>query len=228
MDSLAFYDQNLYVYPDAGEASTVLVRKTSDRKLSRTYETNIAKQKISRAATKMRRYIKSNQLRMMVTLTYEHECDWETINNDSSLWIRRIRSNLYQSSFPYIKVVEGLSEAERLHVHAALPSFDYRRIMNSWSKGRIKIDEFEMKDSEVIAKYLAKSIAIDELASKRSHSMGISFAPKRLIIPIGSDSPKTILENKLRTKELRCVEEDYGFEGGGRFEFTPFRYIQNE
>lgn len=223
MDSLSFYDQNLYVYPEAGEASTALVRRTNDIQRCRTYESNIAKQKISRAATKMRRYIKCNHLKLMVTLTYESESDWETISKDSSLWIRRIRSNLYQGSLPYIKVIEGIPDTERLHIHTALPGCDYRKMMNSWSKGRVKIIEFGIDESEIIAKYLAKSIAIDELAAKRSHSTGNLFAPKRLVIPIGSDPPKTILENKLKTKELRCMEEDYGYAGGGRFEFIPFK-----
>ncbi len=211
--------QALIIYPQAGEANTAIRRSHRARILDHTYESDPAKEKRSRAATTIRRYIKANNLSLLITNTFAVEVKSEEAMNISNYWIRKLRERVFCNPFPYVKVLEGIPEGERVHIHALLPFVPYHEIASTWNRGSIDIKCFPRTSSGLVSKYLAKTVADNTIHRKRGFTTGAGFKPIRHVLYIDNQDPVSILQHEVGLKNIVCVQDDYGFVGGGRYEF---------
>ncbi|MBP9114849.1 MAG: hypothetical protein KBF89_00705 [Acidimicrobiia bacterium] len=216
-----YKEHALIIYPQAGEAITAIRRPIRERITPRSYESDLAKEKRSRATTTIRRYIKANWMPLLVTNTFEVDVSFEEGIKMSNYWIRKLRKHVFIDSFPYVKVLEGIPDDERLHIHAVLPLAPYYQIASTWNKGFVDIHRFPRTSSEFISKYLTKTFSDNLMQGKRGFTTGIGFKPIRQIMEVDNQDPVSILKCDLGLNNIVCIQDDYGFVGGGRFEFEP-------
>jgi hypothetical protein len=163
-----------------------------------------------RASTKLRRYVVSNRLNRLGTLTYTEACtDERQVRRDVGEFFRKLKTG-YEKPFPYLWVPEWHKDGYKLHLHFVVGKYIPRSsIVDAWGRGfvhikllgHVPIGQGSLGESRhaasYLAKYLRKGLDADREFNLRRFDAARGFAPKSELI-VGRSGDEVMCEASKR------------------------------